>query len=37
MTTEGWVFMGLFWGVVIGLNLFCYVKIFKNRHKHGRE
>lgn len=37
MTLAGWIFMGVFWGVVIALNLFCYFKILKHRHKHGQE
>jgi hypothetical protein len=37
MTTQGWIFMVIFWGALIGLNIFCYKHIFEHRHKHGRE
>lgn len=37
MNTGGWIFFGLFWGMVICLNIFCYTLILKHKHKHGRE
>lgn len=37
MTSAGWIFVSLFWGLVIALNIFCYVKLLKNKDHHGRE
>lgn len=33
MTMGGWLLMGLFWGLTIGLNLYCYVKVMAARNK----
>ncbi len=37
MSHSGWIFMGLFWGIIIVVNVFCYKRILEHRHKHGRE
>lgn len=29
MTLSGWIFFSLFWGLIIGLNVFCYRLILK--------
>ena len=29
MTTLGWIFMITFWGILIGLTSFCYIKVLK--------
>lgn len=33
MTIAGWIFISIFWGLVIGLNAFCYGKLFKKNTK----
>jgi hypothetical protein len=37
MTTAGWVFISLSWGVIIGLGVFCFLKIFINNKKEASE
>jgi hypothetical protein len=37
MTGAGWVFFSVFWGAIIVLNVYCYSKILRNKHKHGQE
>lgn len=37
MTPAGWIFLTFFWSTVIGINIFCFRKIMKYRHKHGQE
>ncbi len=35
MSVAGWIFMITFWGIILGLNAFCYAKILKHKDKHG--
>lgn len=37
MTSAGWIFFSIFWGLVLSLNVFCYSKLFKKRSKGGVE
>lgn len=31
MTTGGWIFMILAWGMIIGVMAFCYTKVMRDR------
>ena len=31
MTITAWIFMGITWTFVIGLNIFCFIRIFRHR------
>lgn len=37
MTLAGYVFMILFWGLVLGLNIFCYTKLLKKNGKSSQS
>lgn len=30
MRPSGWVFLALSWGVILGLTIFCFNRIFRN-------
>ncbi len=32
MTITAWIFMGITWTFVIGLNIFCFIRIFRHRN-----
>lgn len=29
MTISGWIFMAVFWAMIIGLTIFCFIRVFK--------
>lgn len=31
MTLEGWVFLIISWGIILGLTIFCFVKVFSKK------
>ena len=31
MTLSGWIFMVISWGLIIGLVVFCFIKIFRKK------
>jgi len=33
MTTGGWIFMILTWGVITGIMTYCYIKVIKGNNK----
>lgn len=35
MTNAGWILMVLSWGVILGLFIFCFYNIFKERNESG--
>lgn len=37
MTAEGWIFFGLSWGLIIGIGLFCYIKVLKKNGLSSRK
>lgn len=32
MTTEGWIFLFLAWGVILSLTAFCFYKVLKGNN-----
>jgi len=37
MTTEGWVFMIVSWGVIIGLNIYTYTRILSTKSPSKKD
>lgn len=37
MTTVGWIFMALSWGVILSLLVFCFSKVFRTRKANINE
>ena len=36
MTLGGWILLVLSWGLIIALNVFCFIKVFKQKNG-GRQ
>ena len=34
MTVGGWVFLGVSWGLILGLCGFCFRKVFAHHQRH---
>lgn len=34
MTTEGWIFLILAWGVILSLTAYCFNKVLKGNNKN---
>jgi hypothetical protein len=33
MTIGSWIYLAIVWGIIIGLNVFCFSRIFRSKSK----